>query len=144
MEQHVYLSIVFLASALLIGICIFIVYKKRTAKHMPDHERHLMELIIREQEKNKRLAQRLEALEEDLAKLKYEMNETVYKAVPEESKPNNSFQNNLQFHSFMQKNQELVLLLQNGLSIEKAAKVSNRSIREVEMVDAVLKQRSNL
>lgn len=144
MEQHMYLSIFFFASVFFFGIGIFIAYKNRTAKHMPDHERHLMELIIREQEKNKRLTQRLEALEDDLAKLKYDVNETVKKAVPEENESNNTFQNNLQYHSFMQNNQELVLLLQNGLSIEKTAKVSNRSIREVEMVDAVLKQRSNL
>ncbi len=144
MEQHTFFLALMLLVVIFGSVSAFIVIKKKNSRNIPHHEQHIMELIIREQEKSKRLGKRLESLEEEMAGLKCELNEIDKQSVPTENKHGNSFQNNLQYHTFMQKNQEIVLLLQNGLSIEKAAKVSNRSVREVEMVEAVLKQRSYL
>lgn len=143
MEQQYVPLLLALGVIISIMIGVFIHLKKRNSKHLPDHDRHIMELIIREQEKNKRLVLRLESLEEEIASLKHDVKESIQNPAACTKKDNKPFEHNLQFQAFMQNNQELVMLLKDGLSIEKAAKVSNRSVREVEMVDAVLKQRTN-
>lgn len=122
----------------IIGAVIFL--KKNKSKHLPNHELHLLELIMREQEKNKRLSQRVEVLEEELAHLKNQLNELAEHTQHQSHHQPDTFQYTLQRQSFLQKNSEIVLMLQGGLSIERAAKASNKSVREAEMIDAVLRR----
>jgi len=143
MEQQYVPQLVTLVAIILIVIGAFLFLKNRNSMHLPDHERHIMELIIREQEKNKRLVLRVEVLEEEMASLKHGIQEVIQNSAASVTQKDKHFEHNLQFQAFMQNNQELVMLLKDGLSIEKAAKASNRSVREVEMVDAVLKQRAS-
>lgn len=101
------------------------------------------EKLIFEQEKIRRMDERIATMEEEIANLKDEIvqlqqkNEEQPRAT--ESFPS-SFLNSLQFHTFVQKNQELILLLQEGISVEQAAKLTGKSIGEAQMVRAVMKQ----
>lgn len=103
----------------------------------------VVEKLIFEQEKRKRMDERVSLLEEELATLKDEM--TQLRLQNEESPQKSdsyqaSFLNSLQFHTFIQKHKELIVLLQDGVSAEQAAKLTGKSIGEAQMIEAVMKQ----
>jgi len=147
MEQQLNLQGVIGIAIILTFVTLLVLWmkNKRSRRHKTyqGKEHHLMETLIREQEKGRRLHQRVEMLEQEVALLKQDLNQMADQQV---NLSNDSvqvpFHYNLQFQSFMQNNQELVLLLKDGLSVEEVAKATNRSIREIEMIEAVIKQRN--
>lgn len=134
----------FITLLVLIGITFFIVRNhKRKEGNAQSLDRQLMERLVREQERGKRMSDRIEALEQEVALIHHELKQMSHPHINNNHQQTDGscFQNSLHMQTFLQKHHDLVLLLREGHSVDATAKMTSRSRREVEMVDSVLKDK---